>query len=287
MKTVVYYEWVRKGRSYIIRCVLYLLIILLFFVITMICEKLFPEFSYNYMNWPQYIRNIIGMRSWHRILWLNIWQIGCIIFAFIINYFSMSELAESIINEKKRETYVYLFNAGVKKSDIIFGKFIFYFFKYQIEILSQFMLNAICFVIINARLNMYLVVSYHLVMLLIGFVNLSFAVLFAVIANKSIISAKNYINMFIFGLFFIDRIPAIFSFVGSFMSEYNVTGVIIDKLDLLSRSLAGIGDICPIAWCQPYFKVSGIHIIYGMVLGIMVLIVSTVLYNDNSFWRHA
>ena len=125
MKTVVYYEWVRKGRSYIIRCVLYLLIILLFFVITMICEKLFPEFSYNYMNWPQYIRNIIGMRSWHRILWLNIWQIGCIIFAFIINYFSMSELAESIINEKKRETYVYLFNAGVKKSDIIFGKFIF------------------------------------------------------------------------------------------------------------------------------------------------------------------
>ena len=127
MKTVVYYEWVRKGRSYIMRCVLYLLIILLFFVITMICEKLFPEFSYNYMNWPQYIRNIIGMRSWHRILWLNIWQIGCIIFAFIINFFSMSDFADSIVNEKSwRHMYIYLMQ--VLKRVILFWESLYFIF---------------------------------------------------------------------------------------------------------------------------------------------------------------
>ena len=233
------------------------------------------------MKWPQYIRNIIGMRSWHKTLWLDIWQIGCILFAFVINWLFMIELAESIINEKKLETDIFLFNAGVKKREILFGKFVFYFVAYTLEIVGQFILNVVYFMVAGASINLYMITNYHMVMLLTGFINLTFAVLFAVLAKKSVLTAKSYSNGYLFGLFVVARIPAIFSFIGSFMSEYDVKGAIIDKMDLCSRVFAGFGDICPIAWCHPYFKVSVVHIVYGLVLGLMVSTVSVLLYNSS------
>ena len=101
MKTVIYYEWVRRGKKRCIRCLAGLGIVMMLFFVPMLIDRLLPDFSYNYMKWPQYIRNIMGMRSWHKTLWLDIWQIGCILFAFVINWLFMSEIAESIINEKK------------------------------------------------------------------------------------------------------------------------------------------------------------------------------------------
>ena len=65
------------------------------------------------------------------------------------------------------------------------------------------------------------------------------------------------------------------------MSEYDVKGAIIDKMDLCSRVLAGFGDICPIAWCQPYFKVAAVHIIYGVAIGVMVWLTSILIYNSS------
>lgn len=281
MKTVIYYEWVRKRKVSFIRYFASLGIVLMFFMATMLLDRFSPDFSYNYMKWPQYIRNIMGMRSWHKTLWLDIWQIGCILFAFVINWLFMIELAESIINEKKLETDIFLFNAGVKKREILFGKFVFYFVAYMLEIVGQFILNITYFMIAGTRINLYMITNYHMIMLLIGFINLTFAILFAVLAKKSFLTAKSYSNGYLFGLFVVARIPAIFSFIGSFMSEYDVKGAIIDKMDLCSRVFAGFGDICPIAWCQTYFKVSVVHIVYGLVLGLMVSTVSVLLYNSS------
>ena len=72
MKTVIYYEWVRKRKVSFIRYFASLGIVLMFFMATMLLDRFSPDFSYNYMKWPQYIRNIIGMRSWHKTLWLDI-----------------------------------------------------------------------------------------------------------------------------------------------------------------------------------------------------------------------
>ena len=115
MKTVIYYEWVRRGKKRCIRCLAGLGIVMMLFFVPMLIDRLLPDFSYNYMKWPQYIRNIMGMRSWHKTLWLDIWQIGCILFAFVINWLFMSEIAESIINEKKLETDIYLFMQVLKR----------------------------------------------------------------------------------------------------------------------------------------------------------------------------
>ena len=281
MKTVIYYEWVRRGKKRCIRCLAGLGIVMMLFFVPMLIDRLLPDFSYNYMKWPQYIRNIMGMRSWHKTLWLDIWQIGCILFAFVINWLFMSEIAESIINEKKLETDIYLFNAGVKKREILFGKFLFYFVAYVFEIAGQFILNTVYFMAAGARINLYMITNYHMVMLLVGFINLTFAVLFAAVAKKSFLTAKSYINGYLFGLFVVARIPAIFSFIGSFMSEYDVKGAIIDKMDLCSRVLERFGDICPIAWCQPYFKVASVHIIYGVAIGVMVWLTSILIYNSS------
>ena len=79
----------------------------------------------------------------------------------------MIELAESIINEKKLETDIFLFNAGVKKREILFGKFVFYFVAYMLEIVGQFILNITYFMIAGTRINLYMITNYHMIMLLI------------------------------------------------------------------------------------------------------------------------
>lgn len=86
--------------------------------------------------------------------------------------------------KKNSETDIYLFNAGVKKREILFGKFLFYFVAYVFEIAGQFILNTVYFMAAGARINLYMITNYHMVMLLVGFINLTFAVLFAALLKR-------------------------------------------------------------------------------------------------------
>ena len=87
MKTVMYYDYVRNRKSLLQNLLVWTVLLLLLFMVSLIVEKIVPGFNKEYLKWPDMAKNLLAVGNWNNHIYINLWQIVSLAFPIYMVYF--------------------------------------------------------------------------------------------------------------------------------------------------------------------------------------------------------
>lgn len=281
MKTVLYYEFVRKKKNYIGNILLPAALFLCLFVVSGMIEYFFPMFNVQYMRWPDIVKNLLGLPAWNRSLYGNIWQIGALIFPVCWIYKVMTDLVSSVREEDRLETIFYLRNLSVSRTNIICAKGIFVLAEHFFACLLLWIENMIVFACLGAGQMVITVWQYYFTILLTGVLFMGIAVF--ILACKREERQCNEIIIWLLGsTLVISRFSALFQFISDLLVETERTGVVSDKLGMLADRTQILSVVSPIIWCWPSVKVDMGYVWCGIIVFLICFLTGFSIYVRES-----
>lgn len=266
MKTVIYYDYVRNKKSLVHNLVTWTVLLLLLFMVSLIIEKMMPEFSREYLKWPSMAQNLLAMGSWNHHVYINLWQIVSLIFPFYIVYAVMSGLSRSVVQEERLETMVFLQNMSVGPVQALLSKLLFWIGYAFIIYVALLVENVILFLILGSWYNLSILVSYYGMLFFATVVYLAIALFLSSYAKHE----EGCANVFAWILFLsviLSKVGAFVHFVVDLMVMKGQEGNIIGKVDGIADKLDVFIALCPVTWCWGGIEVSGTYMICGIVIG--------------------
>lgn len=285
MKTVLYYNWIRKKRTFLKLIAEPAILLIFLFLLSIVIEALWPSFNFQYLRWPQMLKDFFGLADWNRHLFVNLWQAFALFYPVYIMYMLMSGLACSIVEEERLETVVYLYNMGIDRKTVLIVKWAMWAAVSVVCFLSLLFLNIVFILLLGAPLLIPMLLKYHMAGLAVSFFYLAVAV-FAASYKKQEQACQDLFFGLVLVSLLISRIYAFLDFFADLLIATKRTGPLIDGLYAAASKLQVLTIIAPLTWCWPDMKVPAVFILCVLVLGLLLMLGGCFLYGyRRGDWR--
>ncbi|MDE6760085.1 MAG: hypothetical protein K2J90_05305 [Lachnospiraceae bacterium] len=262
MKTVLYFEWMRKRQSMLKRIAAPLVVVLVLFVLCTLVDALMPEFNKKCMKWPDMLRDFLCLKSWTRHLWFNVWQFFALSYPFYLICSVMKGVADSLAEEDLLETVVYLHNAGITRKTIFLGKS-FVYGGQAFVCCASLLIVSVVFALILGSLQMALNMLLHYALLwLICLVYLAITLFMVSYRGVERISDDTVLAVLILPCL-VSRLPALLQFFSDLLDLTGWEGGIADTIGRIANRIKLFTIVSPITWCWPDFEGTVLHFIFG------------------------
>lgn len=280
MKTVLYFEWMRKQQKMKKQIIGPLVVVLILFILCTLLDVLMPEFNKNYMKWPDMLKDFLCLKSWNSYLWFNVWQLFALVYPFYLIYSVMRELAVAVSEEDGLETAVYLHNAGISRNMIFWGKGFVWGGLAFVCCASLLVVNVV-FALILGSLQMALnMLLYYFLLWLICLIYL--AITLFMVSYKSIEGVSDDAVLAVLILpCLVSRLPALLYFFSSLLKLTGREGVIVDTVGGIADRIKLFTIVSPITWCWPAFEGRVLHFIFGVIVMLIMLITGFSIYSHK------
>lgn len=269
MKTVIYFEILRRRKKIQTRIVLPLIIWTLLFLIFTILDRKVPVINSRFMMWPDVLKSFLGMPAWSRDLAMNIWHFLALFYPVFWCGMIMQEVSCSVAEEERLETIVYLQNAGVKRRDIWLGKGVVWALVSCLSLLLLILVQALELWIAGMLRYLPIMAEYYGVLYLVSLFYLILG-LFVSSYGKSEENCLDAMWMLVLIPWLISRIPAVLQFISGIMVETGRQGAVQEMIAVWGNKLKPVSMICPLTWCWYSMEVAGVFVVAAIVIAVLL-----------------
>ena len=277
MKTVIYYDYIRNRKNLIQNILVWTILFLLLFVVSLVIEKVIPGFSREYLKWPDMAQNLLAVGNWNNHVYINLWQIITLVFPIYIVYVVMNGLCATVIQEDRLETMVYLQNMSVGRMQVLLAKLLFWvayaFIMYVVLLLE----NVVFFLLLGSGYNLSILVNHYEILFVSTVIYLMIA-LFLASYEKHENRCADVSAWVLFLSLILSKVGAFVHFVVDLMIMKGQEGEIIGKVEAIAQKLDVLIAICPMSWCWAGVEVTSIYMIGGIVIGCLLCVGSCWIY---------
>lgn len=280
MKTVLYFEWMRKKQKILKRIAGPLVVVLVLFVLCMLVDLIIPEFNKNYMKWPDMLKDFLCLKSWTSHMWFNVWQLFALAYPFYLIYGVMKELADSISEEERLETVVYLHNAGVSRKTIFFGKSFAYMAQALVCCVSLLIINVVLSLILGSSQMAFNMLLHYILLFLVCLVYLAVTLFIVSYRGADGVSDDAVLTVLILPCI-VSRIPALLQFFSSLLQLTGREGSIADTVGGIGNRIKLFTIVSPVTWCWPAFEGTVLHFIFGAAVLVVLFTAGLSIYTHK------
>lgn len=280
MKTVLYFEWMRKRQKILKRIIAPLLIVVVLFVLCTLLDFIIPEFNKNYMKWPDMLKDFLCLKSWTSHMWFNVWQLFALTYPFYLIYSLMKELADSVSEEDRLETVVYLHNAGISRKMIFWGKSFVYLAQAFVCCVSLLIVNAVLALILGSLQMAFNMLLHYVFLYLVCLVYLAITLFIVSYKRAEGVSDDAVLTVLILPCL-ISRLPALLQFFFSLLELTGREGRSVDTVGGIAERIKMFTIVSPITWCWPAFEGTVFHFIFGAAVLIVMLTAGLSIYTHK------
>ncbi|MCM1180950.1 MAG: hypothetical protein NC347_11875 [Clostridium sp.] len=280
MNTVIYFEITRKKKKMLKYIVLPIIFSVILFAVCMAVDGIFPDFNSSCMKWPDMVKDILCLRSWTSHLWLNVWQFFMLAYPFYLIYNIMKEQAQAVSEEERLETMVYLHNAGVSRRAVFAAKWLVWMGETILCGLSLTMINVAAAAVLGNTQGIWNTFKYYGILFLVCMLYLSIALFAAACKGKKDMSGDTVVAILVIPLL-VSRIPAFLRFFAALLVMTGREGVFADRMAQLGRQTEVLTVVSPLTWCWPNMQITAVHIIFGVVVYVVMMMAGFSIYTHN------
>lgn len=276
LRNVCFLEWARYKRKLLGAMLGFLVALLCFLVVSVVVGKVFPEFNRNYMNWPDYIKELLGLGGWSGFLWYNIWQIVAVFYPFLHIYIIMNTLAQSVQDEDRLETIVYLRNAGVNRMTVMGAKLLFWISCSFFVALVQCSVLVFLANLTGIGVVSWLLFRYYAVLFLVSVFFIGIALNTAAGTKNSQQCEDTHLSLLVVP-WLIAKIPDV---IRMFAKLLEITGRgehIVVSVEVWEQRTSFLRYVSPVMWCVPKVQEAPAGMVCGYLL-IAVILFLTAFY---------
>ncbi len=280
MKTVLYLDW-RRNRKFYIRTLLQPVILLaVLFVISILVDRLAPVVNYRYMRWPDMVKDLLGLPSWNRNLYVNLWQILALIHPFYVIYTMMTGLSGSVISEERMETVVYLKNLSIGRSVLLGSKVLIWLAWLLIVSLVLGIENLLFFKVLRADQLLWTSFRYYMQLGLAALAYMAIA-LFLASFQKLESTCEDHIFAILILSFLLARLHAVIGLFGTLLTQTGREGKVLDTVYMLANKLQVLTLVSPMTWCWPAISVERNFIVCGVLITVILTVMGWSIYTHE------
>lgn len=269
MKTVIYYDYVRNRKNLLQNLLAWTVLFLLLFLVSLIIEKVMPGFSKEYLKWPDMAQNLLAMGNWNNHVYINLWQIVSLVFPICMVYVVMNGLSCTVVQEDRLETMVFLQNMSVGRVQVLCSKLLFWIGYAFIIYVALLLENILFFLILGSKYNLLIVVNHYGMLFFVTVIYLMVALFLSSYAQHEN-SCADSITWILFLSLILSKVGAFVHFVVDLMIMRGQEGDIIGKVDGVADKLDVLIALCPVSWCWAGVEVTGVYMICGVVMAILL-----------------
>ena len=268
LKNVWFLEWKRQKRNFYDTLLASVVILLCLFVVCSVFDKMFPQFNRNYMDWPDYMKQLLGLSGWSGGFWYNLWQILAVFYPFLHIYMIMNAVAGSISDEERLETIIYLRNAGVNRTAVLGVKTLFWITFSLAVFVAQIVTMVMLTNISGIGVVCLLVVRYYAVLFLVSVFYIGIACNPAV-GGKGLQRCKDVHLTVLVIPWLIAKIPDVIRMFASLLEITGRSDNVVVRFEVWEQKTSFLRYVSPVSWCVP----SGWEIPTGVVIGYLLIAV--------------
>lgn len=280
MKTVLYYDYVRNRKNFLQNLLTWMILFLIVFLVSFTIEKLFPDINLRYLKWPDMIQDFLGIGSWNRHVYVNLWNVFAILFPIHLIYVVMSGLINDLIQEERLETIVYLQNLSICRAEVMLSKLLFwagYTFSMLLVLLVE---NVVFFLILGNQLNIGMLIKYYGVMFFSCIVYLAFTLFLSSYSQDEGVCNNTIADVLTYSIVLAKAGPFV-HLLADLMVMRGQEGEIIGKLNGVADKLDVLNVMCPVGWCWPGVNIQGLYCVCGVILAIALLVGAFWIYESK------
>jgi len=256
------------------------LVYALLFLVCLLVDKFAPDFNNTYFRWPDMVKEFLGMGSWNRNLYINLWQLSVLCYPLYLVYVLMIEVSSSVIEEKRLETTVYLHNMGIGRRKIMVAKGLFWFGVAGVGLLVLLVENAVFALILQAEGWLINMSGYYgklfFVSVILGGMGLFFASY-----HKKEADCEERILGFVLLSFFVSRLPAFLKLLSEILIATDRAGSLSDNLRILAERFRVLEILSPPTWCWFAAEIPGEYWICGAVVTVIMGVAAFSIYGHG------
>lgn len=281
MRTVWYYTITQNKRKLLRNIFGPVILLLALFGISVFVDQVFPTFNRQYMKWPNMTKDLLGLAAWNSHLYVNLWQFLALVYPIYHIYDMMTGLTRSIIEEERLETIVYLHNLSLDRKTVLGTKSLVWLLHTLLCMVILFAENLLFLMILHAERMIPMVGRYYVTLFAVCLLYITIA-LFIASFEKQEKASYNTIFAVIIVPLLIARIRAVIRFWAALLTATNRGGDLTDKLDWLVGKLKILEVLSPIAWCWPGVRITGLFVICGLCVAVVMLTAAVSIYNHRN-----
>lgn len=278
MKTVMYYDYVRNRKSLLQNLLVWTVMLLLLFMVSLIVEKIVPGFNKEYLKWPDMAKNLLAVGNWNNHIYINLWQIISLAFPIYMIYIVMNGLSSAVVQEDRLETMVFLQNMSVGRVQVLLSKLLFWMGYAFIIYVALMVENILFFLLLGSKYNLLIVVKHYGMLFFVTVIYLMVS-LFLASYSKHENRCSDSINWILFLSLILSKVGAFVHFVVGLMTMKGQEGDIVGKVDGIADKLDVLIILCPASWCWNGMEISGAYIVCGVIMAIFLCL--------GAFWIYA
>ncbi|MBQ8526921.1 MAG: hypothetical protein IJ429_00480 [Lachnospiraceae bacterium] len=281
MKNVCFLEWVRQKRKFLNAMLASVGVLLCLFAVCTICDKVLPEFNRNYMNWPDYMKQLLGLSGWSGFLWYNIWQILAVFYPFLHIYMVMNAVSESISDEERLETIIFLRNAGVSRMTVLGVKILFWAGYSLVVCLVQAVIIVLLANLSGIGVVSVLVFRYYSVLFLVSFFCIGMACNPAVSGKKLQRCKDIHLSLLVLP-WLIAKIPDVIRMFAKLLEITGRSESVVIRFEVWEQKTSFLHYVSPVSWCIPGGQETPAGVMTGYVLIAVILFLTAFkIYHDK------
>lgn len=280
MRTVWYYTITQNKKKLLHMIFIPLILLFIIFIVSVFVDRVFPEFNTRYMKWPDMTKDLLGLAAWNSNLYVNLWQLMALVYPLFHIYDMMTGLTRSIIEEERLETIVYLHNLSLDRGTVLGTKALVWLLHTLLCMVIMFVENLLFLIILHAERMILMVGRYYVTLLAICLLYMTIALFIASFEKQERASYNTILVVLIVPLL-IARIRAVIRFASALLVATNRGGNLTDRLDWLVGKLKMLEVLCPMTWCFPGERVSGLFGICGLGVAVVMLTAAVSIYNHR------
>lgn len=275
MKTVYFFEW--HGRKNKIKNLLtYPLLFWLFILLAgMMADGFFPGFNAQYMKWPDYIKQLLGIGGWSGRLWYNMWQFFAVFYPFFHIYVLMNCLLDSLQDEIQLETIVFLRNTGVGNVTVMGTKFVCWAGVALLGCLSQFLLLALFGKLSGIGVVTSILWRYYGVLFAVSVFYMAVALYVSVGRQKRQECKDTHLTLLVLP-WLLAKVPGVIFLFAELLKLTGRSEVLVTNVAIWEEKTAFLRFVSPVAWCSPQgteisFGIAAAYVLIAGILGFFAL----------------
>lgn len=250
MKVVWFFEWTgRKNR--IKNLLLYPLVFWLIILLTgALTDKLMPGFNQQYMRWPDYMKQVLGLGGWSGRLWYNLWQFFAVIYPFFHIYMTLNCLTDSLQDEIQLETLVFLRNAGVDNVTVMAAKSVFWMCASLLMCLGQFALLALFGKLSGIGMIISVLWVYYCILFFVSVFYIAVALYVSVGRKKRQECRDVYLSLLVLP-WLLAKVPGVIFLFAELLKLTGRSEDLVTSVAVWEQKTAFLHFVSPVSWCIP------------------------------------
>lgn len=232
------------------------------------------------MKWPDMLKDFLCLKSWTSHMWFNVWQLFALAYPFFLIYGVMKELADSVSEEDKLETVVYLHNAGVSRKMIFWGKSFAYMAQAFVCCVSLLLVNVVLALILGSPQMAFNMLLHYILLYLVCLVYLAVTLYIVSYRGANGVSDDAVLTVLILPCI-VSRLPALLQFFSSLLELTGREGGVVDTVGGIADRIKLFTIVSPITWCWPAFEGTVLHFIFGAVVLVVMLAAGLSIYTHK------